>query len=358
MTKNLRRKTIQRNKKVPWVIFIIVAIVATISVLIFWQPRFSGLTIFQIPLRAINTVAYYAFNKKPHFYYAVMEKNGKEIHVSPSDTFDITYRDEFVIKSVESDDLKGENIHAAIEGMGNEGNHLGLMFRGIDFVNRVMKSDEMAKGVSSVDTYRISIYFKNEKIADVPIRVLITAQDWLRFAKETPNTKVQIEYLKKAIAQNSSDAGVRKILAGIYLKQERIQEAVDLYEEILRIKPDDISTLKELARCYLKSHQIMRAIEHLSSVLRIQPKDAEACGLLGLAYGEKNMWDKAVEQYRQAVELDPENNDLRYLLAQALQKAGKTTAAVRSVQISFRPFKRFHTGFAGNGRCLSEKKEL
>lgn len=259
-------------------------------------------------------------------------KNGKNIRVEADEVFEITYRDEFVIKSVGSDDIGGKYTKALMEGTGNEGNQIGMMFRGIDFVNHIMQSDVMAKGAQSVSIYKIAVFYKNEKIGVVPVRVVITAQDWLRFAKDSANANVQIEYLKKAIAQNSSDAGVRKILAGIYLKQNKIEEAAKLYEEILRLKPEDTATMKELARCYLKTNQILRAMELLSGFLRLQPQDVEALSMLGLAYGNKNMWDKAVELYRQAVKLEPENSEIRFMLAEALEKTGKTNAALEQYQ--------------------------
>ena len=61
----------------------------------------------------------------------------------------------------------------------------------------------------------------------------------MRFAKDATNVNVQIEYLKKAIALIKEDTGVRKILAGIYFRNGRLEEAISQYKEILAINPDD-----------------------------------------------------------------------------------------------------------------------
>ena len=89
------------------------------------------------------------------------------------------------MKAVVSDDLRGKYTSATIEGIGDSGNHIGVLLRGIDLVNKIMQSDVMAKGTQAVNVYKIAIYYQKEKIAVVPIRIIITPQDWLRFAKDS-----------------------------------------------------------------------------------------------------------------------------------------------------------------------------
>jgi tetratricopeptide (TPR) repeat protein len=262
------------------------AAIAAVSILvlaslIFWRPRFFSAGIFYAQ-RAKNTFSYYILQNKPHFYYLQMEKNGKDIQVGADDPFEISYRDEFVIKAVVSDDLSGKYTTATIEGTGKDGNYIGVLLRGIDLVNNIMQSKTMAKGEPSVNHYKFAVYHQKEQMAVVPIRVVITPQDWLRFTQGSSNINLQIEYLKKAIAHNREDVGVRKILAGIYLRQNRIDEASGLYEDILRIQPNDAATMKELARCYLKSQRYDKAIELLSNRAKTPTPDAEVHALLGL----------------------------------------------------------------------------
>mgnify|MGYP004704276025 CR=1 FL=1 len=177
MRNNIKGIKIKHGRAIILGILIVLTVMAVLSALILLGPRFSNSSIFQAPLRTVNTFSYYVLNKKPQFYYLEMEKNGKEIRIDVEETFEITYRDEFVIKSVISDDIGGKYSYATMEGTGNDGNHIGMMFRGIDFVNRVMQSDAMAKGAQSVNAYKITIRHQNEKIAEVPVRVVISAQE-------------------------------------------------------------------------------------------------------------------------------------------------------------------------------------
>ena len=310
---------------VAGVVTVAVAIVLLAS-LMYARPQVFQSGIF-FAHRAINAFSHYVFKSKPDFYFLRIEKNGSDIQVSADEILEISYRDEFVIKSVGSDDLTGKYTSVMIEGMGNDGNQNGVLFRGIDLVNRIMKSDARAKDVQAVNLYRINVYYQKEMIAAVPLRIVIKPQDWLRFASENKDVGAQIEFLMKAVSQNREDAGVRRILAGIYLKQNRMAEAASLYEEVLRIKPDDTAAMKELARCYLKGNQYDPAIRVLSGIVVKQPRDAEAYAMLGLSFSNKKLWDKAAQFYLQAVQIEPGNQEVRMILAGIYENSGNEDAA-------------------------------
>ncbi|MGZ6249820.1 MAG: hypothetical protein ACXWMC_09430, partial [Syntrophales bacterium] len=50
------------------------------------------------PARLKNTFSFVFLGGRPEFYYLDVEKNGKDYRLKKGDTFDISYRDEFVVK--------------------------------------------------------------------------------------------------------------------------------------------------------------------------------------------------------------------------------------------------------------------
>lgn len=330
MLKNVGNKKRSSKKIIAGAVITVIGILA-LALLIFWFPRLTQ-EIFSYAVRVKNTFSFYVLQNKPFFYYLNIEKNGKDIHVGINDTLEISYRDELVIKGVASDDCRGKHTSARIEGMDNNRNYIGVILRGIELVDNIMQNETIDKSTQSVNRYKISIYYQKEKMAMVPIRVLITPQDWLRFIGDAGKINAQIEVLKKAIAENPEDAGVRRILAGIYLRQNRIDEAVELYEDILRIKPNDAATTKDLARCHLKSQQYDKVIDLLSPLAQPTAPDAEVHALLGLALGQKNLWAQSVEHYQQAVRIEPDNYSVRSMLAEAYENANQANLAIEQHQ--------------------------
>ncbi|PKN77618.1 MAG: hypothetical protein CVU51_16470, partial [Deltaproteobacteria bacterium HGW-Deltaproteobacteria-1] len=319
------------KKKAPDKLIVAGVVTVAVTIVLLASLLYARPQVFQSGIffahRVINAFSHYVFRAKPDFYFLQIEKNGRDIQVGTDEALEISYRDEFVIKSVGSDDLTGKYTSVMIEGIGNEGNQIGVLFRGIDLVNKIMKSDARVKDVQAVNLCRINVYYQKEMIAAVPLRIVIKPQDWLRFARENKDVGAQIEFLKKAASQNSEDAGVRRILAGIYVKQNRIDEAVSLYEDVLRINPNDTAAMKELARCYLKGGQYDPAIRVLSALVAKQPRDAEACAMLGLSFSNKKLWDKAAQFYLQALQIEPGNQDLRMVLAGIYENSGNEDAA-------------------------------
>ena len=276
-----KKKSVADHLIVAGVVAVRAAIVLLASFLLALPQFFQSGSFFAHS--AVKACSHDVFKARREFYFLRREEDGTDIQVGADETLEISYRDEFVIKSVDSDDLAGKYTSVMIEGMGKEGNQIGVLFRGIDLVNRIMKSDAGVKDVQAVNLYRINVSYQKEMIAAVPLRIVIKPQDWLRFARENKDVGAQIEFLKKAVSQNKEDAGVRRILAGIYLKQKRTDEAASLYEEVLRIKPDDTLVMKELARCYLKGNQYDPAIRVLSGLVVKPPRVTESLSLIHIS---------------------------------------------------------------------------
>ena len=67
--------------------------------------------------------------------------------------------------------------------------------------------------------------------------------------------------MKKAIVLNKNDISVRKILAGVYSRQGRLDDAIGQYKDVVELKPDDSVALVELAKCYIKKNEFDNAIK-------------------------------------------------------------------------------------------------
>ena len=210
--KEQRKDNIIYNKMISIALIIVVLIFV---LLFFFYPQFFRSLAFKAS-RIKNTFSYYALQERPHFYYLEVEKNGNDIRVGKDESLEVTYRDEFAVKSVVSDDLTGKYTTVKVEGLSKGDNDLGILLRGVDLVNKIIKDNIVIDKSGIVSDYKILINFRDETIAAVGLKVVITPQDWFRFAKDSSNVKEQIEYLKKAIVLNKNDISMRKILAGVY----------------------------------------------------------------------------------------------------------------------------------------------
>ena len=227
--------------------------------------------------RIRNTFAFIALGQQPQFYEFILEKNGKDYRLTSRDVFEVSYRDEFVIKKIVTDVLFGGGVTVDIEGLGGA-NLFGKLLKGIDLVDKAVLTGRNGQRGNRPNDYSFRIKYQGDLIASVPIRVQITPQDWLRYARSSGNQKVQIEYLKRAIALNREDTNVRRMLASLYFNAGMNREAIGQYQEILALKPDDPAVLAELAKCYLKSGQYDEVVRISARLVKANPQDDErAC---------------------------------------------------------------------------------
>jgi len=88
------------------------------------------------------------------------------------------------------------------------------------------------------------------------------------------------------------------IKAEIKLDRQRYDEAVPLFQEYLKEKPQDFRARSKLGFAFLKMGRLDDAIRELSSVLETQPGDPYAVLYLGLAYLNKEDIGKAIDTWQ------------------------------------------------------------
>ena len=124
-------------------------------------------------IRIRNAFSFHVLRQKPHFYALVLEMNGKDYRLTSQDFFEVSYRDEFVIKGISTDVLFGGGVTVDAEGLGDK-NDIGKLLKGIDLVDKLVLSDQKGPAVKKPSGYSFLIKYKDDLIASIPIRVQIT----------------------------------------------------------------------------------------------------------------------------------------------------------------------------------------
>ena len=89
------------------------------------------------------------------------------------------------------------------------------------------------------------------------------------------------------------------------MADEKLEEAVSVFEQALRIEPDNIETLMKLgyARFHLDDHG--EALKIYDKILDIDVTNPEAWNLKGLVHYEQKNFSKALDSVDKAIESDP-----------------------------------------------------
>jgi tetratricopeptide (TPR) repeat protein len=128
--------------------------------------------------------------------------------------------------------------------------------------------------------------------------------------------------LKPGLYQAETNAGL------LLLRQKRPAEALPLFEDASRQKPQDFSSRYHLAQCQLDTGEAAKAEENFRAALEINSKSAGA--ELGLAHAlvRQDKLGDAAPHFRQAAQIDPGYRDGLLELADLYEKNHQIPEAV------------------------------
>jgi len=105
-----------------------------------------------------------------------------------------------------------------------------------------------------------------------------------------------------------------------HLKQEKYQQALNDFSEVLKSEPENVPANLGRARALMGLGDGPKAVGPARLVCEQQPENLEAWMVLGDAYSHENTQDfpRAAEAYQKVLDLDPKNRRAGLRLARAL----------------------------------------
>jgi len=118
------------------------------------------------------------------------------------------------------------------------------------------------------------------------------------------------------------------LLAECRLKQGRLEEAVTLYRDALRLKPHHAELHNACGLALQKLGRHKEAASHYESAVRIRPDFAKAHSNWGLALAKQGRYEEAVARYQEALRIRPQFVMAHVNWGNALQAMGRYDEAV------------------------------
>ncbi len=113
-----------------------------------------------------------------------------------------------------------------------------------------------------------------------------------------------IEHYKAALDVNPNHVRSLNLLATAYARDQRYQEAVDIYQKALSLS-DDLNVTNNIGLTLNEMGKPKDAIPYLEKVIALKPDFFAAYNNLGNSYRMLGQYDKAVELFDQAIGINP-----------------------------------------------------
>ncbi|PIQ82428.1 MAG: hypothetical protein COV76_03845 [Candidatus Omnitrophica bacterium CG11_big_fil_rev_8_21_14_0_20_64_10] len=136
-----------------------------------------------------------------------------------------------------------------------------------------------------------------------------------------------LELFQWVEAQAPADIKNSYLLAVLYASMERFDEAVVQYVKVLSADPGNLGALSHLADLYLLQEKLQEGIGIYEKMLESRPDSAVAHFNVGVLYAKAADWPAAIRHLKRAGELDLTNPEVFLALGACHEQAGDLSAA-------------------------------
>ena len=177
----------------------------------------------------------------------------------------------------------------------------------------------------------------NEEQRRNQVRQLVNAAT---YHIERDNTLPAIDLYEKLVMLEPDNIGFLHQLAKLHAGVEHRKRAIAAYEKLLAKDPNNPEFHKELGGLYFRVGNFDQALVFLTRVERLFPKDTEVAKLLGDSYIALQDYAEGVRYYEKAMSLDPSADYAKRVLFDACVVAGDYYYREKSSKTAMKYYQR------------------
>jgi tetratricopeptide (TPR) repeat protein len=141
-----------------------------------------------------------------------------------------------------------------------------------------------------------------------------------------------INEVDRALRARSDDLDLLRLRAGVLAALKRTEEAIQAYSELMSLVPDNQDYYILLASLYVQNEETEEAKKVLTELVKINPNSVFGFYYLARVMEIKGELAEATKFYQKAVELDPNSEGLLIDYARVLAAQGRTQEAIEACQ--------------------------
>ena len=118
----------------------------------------------------------------------------------------------------------------------------------------------------------------------------------------------------------------------VFIDQGRIDDAIETYQQAIRIQPDHGEAYYNLGNAFHSQTRLEEAVQSYHQAIQIQPNRLEAYNNLGVALIDQGKLEESIQAYQKTLEIQPNCADAYSNLGIALKEQGRLKESIRAYQ--------------------------
>ncbi len=161
-----------------------------------------------------------------------------------------------------------------------------------------------------------------------------------------------------AIAMTEDNPVAHNQLGTAFFNQGKMDEAINQYQEAVRLQPSYADPYYNLGNALVKNGQTDEAIRQFQEYIDLNPNDPFAHYNLATAFYNEGQLDEAISQYREAIHSEPGYVDAHNNLGIALGRKGQLDEAIKQFREVIRLKPDFAEAYDNLGIALLNQNQI
>lgn len=149
------------------------------------------------------------------------------------------------------------------------------------------------------------------------------------------NLNKQILELNEIVKNNPNDIPALEELGAIFYYQKKDDVAIDIYEKLANLEPENSSIRAFLGFLYYEIEQLDKAIDELNTSLELSPNSPFVYFMLGNAYSRSGYIKEAIDCYDLAIFLDFDIYSAHIDFAKKYEDMGRFGKALKEYKAAY-----------------------
>jgi tetratricopeptide (TPR) repeat protein len=170
----------------------------------------------------------------------------------------------------------------------------------------------------------------------VPVAVMLAVGLGFLTARRNEDYRSVLSIWTDTVTKRPNNARAHNNLANDLAAAGRVSEAIEHYEQSLRLRQDNPEVHNNLGNAFSNMGRVREAIGEYEQALRLMPGSPNVHYNLGVALERAGRLEDAIAHYEQAARLKPDYVEAHGNLGNALAQAGQVKDAIEQLQIVLR----------------------
>ena len=265
----------------------------------------------------------FMLHQPPRFVAVKVTIDGSERTIKAGQTIRIKGEQYLEIKQIDASTFFKKYLSADVPGFGKD-NDLG---NNLDLTE--IRNQLIAAGLRSIP---VEIHYLGRKIAQVPIEIDLTEDDYRARIKAAKDNDERLSLLKHAYQSFPANREFLIELEDRLLAKRDFAGLVEIYKSITEADPDDINAYAKLAGYYQDGGQLEDALKTCQHIVDQGRASVATYRRMAFIAGQLGQAEQRIAYLKEALKLEPKNEGLVLDLGSTYEQTGRANQAVNLYQ--------------------------